>query len=117
MLYRIGTKRELLSIANKLPKPVHAEIYRDTVILDAEYGEERNYLKCGGYSIVIETVDDLSELQAIVDYTLHPCEWVTSLGENSGYLSCLFVLNNDFSITVYMPITIAPETILRELND
>lgn len=117
MLYRIGTKKELPMVANSLPERVYAELLRGTAILDAEYGEERNYLLTGGYSLIAQTADDLPRLKASIDYEARLCEWATKIGRDTGYISALYIINDDFSIMVYMPQSIAPDTILNELED
>ena len=38
------------------------------------------------------------------------CEWATRLGD-SGYLSALYILDNEFSVVLYMPISLAPDNI------
>ena len=117
MLYRIGTKRELPIVANKLPERVYTELLRSIAILDAEYGEHRNYLLSGGYSLIAETIDDLSRLKATIDYESRLCEWATRIGKDTDYISALYILNDDFSIMLYMPRYIAPDIILKELED
>ena len=87
------------------------------VVLDAEYGENRDYFQEGGYSLIVETTDDLTEVKAIVDYERHPAEWVVRESRGCGYLCCLFVMNNDFSIMLYLPEAIAPNAILRDLEE
>lgn len=117
MLYRIGTKKELPMVANKLPERVYTELLRGIVILDAEYGEDRNYLLTGGYSLIVETADDLPRLKVSIDYEAHLCEWATRIGRETGYISALYIINDDFSIMVYMPQSAAPDIILNELED
>ncbi len=117
MLYRIGTEREFPILTSKLSERVLTEILRGIVILDAEYGADRNYLLEGGYSLIVESTEDISQLKEIINYDTHPCEWATRIGRDTGYLSALYLLNDDFSIMVYMPIAIAPDTILKDLED
>lgn len=117
LLYRIGTMDELSKAKLPLPRPVLADLTRTTTALDKEYGAARNYLTTGGYSLIVEEALDLPQLKQIINYDSHPCEWATEVAEGSGYLSALYLLNNDFSITVYMPIAIAPNTIKSELED
>ena len=117
LLYRIGTEHEFPTLANKLPERVLTEILRGIVILDAEYGADRNYLLEGGYSLIVESTEDISQLKDIIDFDTHPCEWATRIGRDTGYLSALYLLNDDFSIMVYTPIAIAPDTILKDLED
>ena len=117
MLYRIGTTTEIPRIENLLPTRVLTEVFQGLYILDAEYGSDRDYLKSGGYTLVAETEEDVAELKTIIDYDRRPCEWATRIGRDTGYLSALYLMNNDFGIMVYMPIAIAPDSILKDLED
>ena len=117
MLLRIGTKKELPMVVRRIPERVYTELLRGIAILDAEYGEDRNYLLTGGYSLIVETADDLPRLKASVDYEARLCEWATKIGRDTGYISALYMINDDFSIMVYMPQSIAPDIILNELED
>lgn len=116
MLYRVGTRSELTTLGCELPECVYAELLRGVAILDAEYGAERDSLLVGGFSLIAENLEDVSKIKKFVDYDRHPPEWATRLG-NSGYTSALFILNNDFSIMVYLPETIVPEAIKKELEE
>ena len=116
MLYKVGTRKELTTYPCRLPCQVYSEIFVGLVVLDCEYGSDRNYYESGGYSIILENSDDVSELTKIIDINTHLCEWTTAIG-NTGYLSSLYVMNDDFSIIVYMPKNIAPTAILNELED
>ena len=116
MLYTIGTAHELSILPYHLPQELALEILAGLVILDAEYGESRNYYESGGYSVIAETIEDIPGLKCIIDYEKHPCEWATRIGR-TGYISALYILNNDFSILVYLPLNSAPAAILNELED
>lgn len=116
MLYTIGTAHELSILPCHLPQELVTEVLTGLVVLDAEYGESRNYLESGGYSVIAENIEDIPGLKAIIDYEKHPCEWATKIGR-SGFISALYILNNDFSIIVYLPQAIAPIEIITELED
>lgn len=116
MLYRVGTRKELPILACVLPERVYAELLRGLVILDSEYGEDRDSLLIGGFSLIAENCRDIPLIKNHVDYDCHPPEWVTKIS-NTGYASALFVMNDDFSIMVYLPISILPTTLLKELED
>lgn len=116
MLYMVGTMRETDTLAEKLPDSVFTELIRGIAILDCEYGEDRDYRNYGGYSLIAETLEDVLSVKNYVDYESHLCEWVTFIGKDSGYLSALFIMSNDFSIMLYLPAAIAPDAILRELD-
>lgn len=117
MLYRIGSEREAAAMEGKLPAQVCKDLYAGVAILDSEYGADRNYLQEGGYSLIVETADDLAEFKQIIDYDDHPCEWAVKESRNCGYLCALYIMNDDFSIMVYMPLAIAPDAILKDLED
>lgn len=110
MLYRVGTVREAKTLKDHLPAGVYEKLVTVCSALDRTYGASRNYYTIGGYLAIAETMEDIEAFRtAIIDYTSHPCEW-TSTVANTDYLSALFVLNNDYAITLY-----APNALLKEL--
>lgn len=117
MLYRIGTEQELAILSNRLPERTFTDLVQCTVVLDAEYGEERDYLEVGGYSLVVETAEDLEEAKKIINYDTHPCEWAIHAGKGTGYIEALYLLNDDYSIMLFLPQAIAPDTILNDLEE
>ena len=116
MLYRIGTMDELSKMAIKLPNAVMDDLTRITTALDREYGAGRDYLSTGGYSLIVETEDDLVQLKQIIDYDIHPCEWVSEI-VNSSYFSVVYVRNDDYTITVYIPASIVHIIAWSETED
>ena len=117
MLYRIGTEHEVVTLESKLPNRVYDVLFTYTAILDREYGSERNYLQSGGYSLVAETKEDVAVLKKIIDYDTHPCEWLNRLGKDGSYIAAMYLLNDDYSITLFMPLSIAPEAIINDLEE
>ena len=115
MLYRVGTVREMEFLRAEFPAEVMKKLYHCTAVLDEAYGADRNYLQSGGYSLIAETINDLSGIREIIDLDKHPCEWADRL--DGDFLSALYLLNDDFSVVVFMPIAIAPPTLLSELED
>lgn len=117
MLYRICSKRDLDTLRSKLPETVYNAVLYNINIMDEVYGAARNPLTSGGYSILAETVDDLAELKSIIDYDTHPCEWAIRVPDSGNYLSALYIINDDFSIMLFLPAAISPTAILEELDD
>lgn len=115
MLYTIGTKAEISALQGRIPERVIGEVLRGVSILDAEYGEERNYFVDGGYSLIADTVEDVEQSLTHIGKT-RPCEWVTKLGD-SGWASALYLLNDDFSVVLYTPISVMPTHLLQELEE
>ena len=117
MLYKIGTLKELYAMELPLPKCVKSELVRDVALLDCEYGEEREWGREGGYSVILEGPEDVAAFRDILNYDDHPCEWAVRIGEDSGWLSALYLMNDDFAVMAFMPIAVAPEAILSDLED
>ena len=117
MLHIIETKEKLSAVAKAVPSAIHTELLALVMRLDAEYGADRDPLDEGGYAIVITDADDLAALRSIIDIDNHPCEWAQRTGKDGSFCYALYLLNDDFSITVYMPVDIAPNTILQDLED
>jgi hypothetical protein len=115
MLYRVGTVREIRELKHKFSLEVLGQLFVCTAILDDAYGEDRDYLQSGGYSLIAETTEDISGIREIIDLDTHPCEWADRL--EGDFLSALYLLNDDFSVVVFIPIAIAPSTLLSELED
>ena len=117
MLYMIGTLSETEPLETRLPEAVFDELLRGIAVLDSEYGIDRDYRLYGGYSLVAETAEDVQKAGEYIDIMAHPCEWVRRIGEDGDYLCALYVLNNDFSIMLYLPMVVAPAVILAEMED
>lgn len=113
MLYPIGTHRQLQAIKTNIPVPVFTEISEVIGRLDEFYGRGRDFYVIGGYLVFAEHEDDLLRFRSeILDYIVHPCEWHYSI-EDSDYISALFLLNNDFTITLITPKAITPKEIME----
>ena len=114
MVYTIGTAREIPSLPCILPQSVRKELLRCTATLDREYGEDRNYHQTGGYSVIVETKEDVSGIMPTLNFDTHFPEWVDRFGD---YAAALYLLNDDFSVVLFVPLEIAPKAILNELEE
>lgn len=115
MLYKVGLKKEVLSLSASLPDEVLSNVFQAVVILDAEYGEDRNYLESGGYAIIAETDEDIAKVVGIVGKDCLS-EWVKRIG-NTKWISVLYLLGDDFSVVLYAPESVVPSTTLKELEE
>ncbi len=68
-----------------------------------------------GYTVTLDSPQDLEIVKAFIDYTTRPCEWAERLGK-SEYLSAVFVKNNSTAVTLIMPLAIAPTDLLNEID-
>ena len=116
MLYYVGTTKEVSMLEGRLPDRVVDEVCRGIVVLDAEYGEQRDYFSEGGFSLIAETVKDLQLAKERFDPNCHLCEWATKLGD-SGFCSALYLLSNEFSVMLYIPIALVNDDILENMEE
>ena len=107
MLYIIGNYDDLFKAQSNIPQDVFIKIFEDINIMDVIYGNRRNYLSAGGYSLVAQSNQDLLTVLKIFDYRAHPFEWVEKITDD--YISAIYVFNNDFSVKLYLPISICPK--------
>lgn len=90
------------------------------VILDDSYGENRNkYSDNGGYVIVVENIDDFQIIKnnTYIDIENIIVEYVDQIECSTGkrYISSLILCNNDYSISLIIPLEITPKNILNQI--
>ena len=112
----VGTTKECAALYGYLPQRVIDEVLRGVAVLSAEYGEMRNYFETGGYSLIADTQEDLCCARKVFDDRRHYCEWATKLGD-SGFCSALYLLSNELSVMLYVPITLANKDILENMGE
>lgn len=112
----LGTTKECASLCGQLPQRVYDEILRGVAVLDSEFGVDRNYLDVGGFSLIADTEDDLCKARELFDDRWHYCEWATRLGD-TGYISALYLLDNERSVILYTKEGLACKDILENLED
>ena len=115
MLWRVGNVSEALNLKDVVPDDVHNDIVRDLVILDDEYGKERNYLVDGGYTLIADTKEDVLMALKVVGEG-RPCEWVIRLG-TSGWTNTLFLLGDDFGVVLYALESVLPAALLNQMEE
>ncbi|MDL2263676.1 hypothetical protein LJC31_03380 [Synergistaceae bacterium OttesenSCG-928-I11] len=116
-MYKAGTAVEVLNLRGKLPKEVYLNALRLATILDGHYGEGRDVDNDdGGIILFVERSDDLDEIgrrYMRLDENRHESvHFVVCEGED--YVDVLFLTHNDFGINVFIPVSLAPETLLQE---
>ena len=107
MVYKLRTLREADALPHTFPSRVWEEILHST-------GEQPETSAIGGYNMVAETREDLETVRAAINLDTHPPEWVCRL---DSYVSALYVMNDDFVILLFLPVAIAPDTILNEMEE
>ncbi|AOT72795.1 hypothetical protein [Geosporobacter ferrireducens] len=103
-----------------LPQEVVGVIEYIATVLDNEYGEDRDVDGGdGGYILVIEYKDEFEKLKDIyIDMDDVIAEYVDLIKVTDGedYTNSLIILNNEFAISLIMPVAITPKRLLDEIN-
>ena len=103
----LSTTKECEALYGYLPDRVYGELFRGLVVLEAE--------ELTGYSLLADSAADLELARQIFDERTHKCEWATSIGD--GFCSALYLLTNESSFMLYIPISLANNDILENLED
>lgn len=118
-MIKIGHKREVKNIKD-LPKEVLEVVTGIVAILDTYYGENRDVdNEDGGYVLIIQSEEDIEKLEEFdiyIDEEMYP-EYVDKIKVEEGedWINVLILCNNEFGISLIMPISIAPEILLDEI--
>lgn len=107
---------------NSLPKEVQKTIQSIMQILDAEYGGDRNKFKDdGGYLIVVKKDIDFKEIK---DKTYIDCdnvipEYVDKIvcSNVEVYTNSLILCNNDYAISLLIPLELTPLNFINYIID
>jgi hypothetical protein len=105
-----------------MPQEVQEIIQGILQILDTEYGADRNtYEDDGGYVLVVEKKEDF---QKINEETYINCddviaEYVDKIECSNGktYTNSLVLCNNDYSISLIIPMELTPQNLINYMID
>ena len=116
MVYKIGNMRDMAFLPLK-NEEIRKAIDRQARILSDEYGEYRDVAKDdGGYIIYIEPGTNMQNAKKYFDYSKTTPEQVDVIETSTCKLySALYLLNNEYSITIIMHESDVPKEILEEV--
>ncbi|AVQ37751.1 hypothetical protein C7M56_03260 [Clostridium botulinum] len=109
-------------ILKTIPQEVQETILGILQILDIEYGANRNkYKDDGGYVIIVEKKEDFKKIK---NKTYINCddviaEYVDKIVCRNGkiYTSSLILCNNDYGITLIVPLELTPQNLKDYMID
>lgn len=112
MIYKLGTVKDM----SKLPytdSMVLRLIQKDLTILDVNYGSDRDIDNDdGGYVLYCTPGTRKETLKEVFDYTQHTPEFVNL---EFCYCHAVYVLNNEYTVSILMYIEDAPKEIRYEI--
>lgn len=121
-MIKIGLHKEISKI-NQVPKEVYRVINDILKALDKHYGSNREIDKdMGGYILIITKEEELDELTATnININQSYPEYVDRIvvqGDNEemgDWTNSLILSNNDFGISLIMPVAITPKNFINEM--
>lgn len=119
-MIKIAHVREV-QMAKDYPKEVVKVIQEIATILDNEYGENRDVDGGdGGYILIIKEKEELEKLKDIyIDMDDIIPEYVDKIAVVDGedYTNSLIIMNNDFAVSLIMPLRITPALLKKEMEN
>ena len=104
----------------KYPKEVIESIHEKAIILDEEYGSERNVEEdLGGYILMIETAEDIESLENV---NIYPNEDVAEYVELivasdcRAFTSSVILIGSDFAVTLIIPLELTPQNLKTQMQ-
>ena len=113
MIYKIGNISDLESIPIS-DRETFELLYHYARVLTDEYGQDRNIDKDdGGYILYCSPDTKVEDIKAFFDFTKHTVESVDRYGE---LVVAMWILNNEFIITMIMSANSVPIELINEIN-
>ena len=115
MVYKLGNTRDMELLPN-MSDSIWQVIYDAVSILSEIYGADRDVdNNDGGYVLYMEPGSTVRELDEYFDYTERQVEYVT-LYKELALISALYILNNEYTVTIIMSVKDAPADYLAEME-
>lgn len=106
MLTKFGHMSEVREATLDIPKDAYNSLVECVQVLDNEYGANRNVDEDdGGYVVLLKVEGDIAELRTFFPVDTCLPEWVNL--SRSGYTTTLYMMNNDYSVVLIMPESLA----------
>lgn len=120
-MYQLGTVAEFNSLTLPIPDEVKREVSEIAAMLDERFGANRNVEADDG-GIILIALDDKDLASFSEQYTelnSELLEYVLAIKAAKGnYLYAFYLYSYDYGISLFMPVSIAPDFIMRKaLND
>ena len=113
MVYKIGNISDLANIPISDGKTIEL-LYHYARVLTYEYGEKRNIdIDDGGYVLYAPPGTNAENIKTYFDYTKHTLESIDRFG---SLVSAMYILHNEFVITIIMSADDAPIELIKEIN-
>ncbi|MBW6411328.1 hypothetical protein [Clostridium weizhouense] len=109
-------------VLKTMPQEVQEKIKETLQILDSEYGYNRDkYKDNGGYVIVVDKQEDFRQIKkkTYIDCNTVIAEYVDKIvcSNSEVYTNSLILCNNDYAISLIIPLELTPENLRNYIID
>ena len=117
MVHKLGNRDDVEKLSGLSPA-VRKYLYEITGILTDEYGADRDIDDDdGGYVLYAEKGTSKEDIKKIFDYSEYDAEYVSYVKNTQKEVcSVLYILNNEFVVTIVMMTADAPKELLEEIK-
>lgn len=112
MVYKICNIKDVDSLP-PMNEKIRDLIYHYAKSLSMAYGEDRDTDSDGGFILYVAPHTNQEEIKACFDYTRYTPEYVDLYGQ---ICSTMYLLNNDYCVTLLTILENTPNEILSELD-
>ena len=117
-MIKAGTVKELSQFEKAIDRDVYHAALRIVTMLDKVYEADRDVDNGdGGFVLIAENVQDIADISqryVKLDGNRHEAVDIVKC-EKRLYINAFFLCNNEFGINIFMPMDIAPDTLLENL--
>ena len=113
MIYKIGNISDLASLP-LIDDTALELLCHHARVLETEYGNDCGENSDGGYVLFAPSGADSQELKAYFDFSAHTPECVNTYG---NLCEAIYLINNETSVVIIIPINSAPTEILKEIDN
>lgn len=104
-----------------MPREIKETVLGILKVLESEYGKDRKYEDDGGYAVVLEKKEDFKELRykSYIDCNDIIPEYVDKIVCSNGetYTNSLIICNNDYAISLIIPLELTPQNLKDYMID
>lgn len=113
MVYKLYNCNDLHTLP-PTSEQVMTILQHHTQVLTKEYGSYRNINGDGGYVLYLSPDGDFEEIEAYFDYATNIVECIERFGDVGV---AMYLLNNDYCITIIASLSSLPPELLKEIDD
>lgn len=105
MVYKLGHLKDIDRLPFKLSGKLLDDLFEFLIVLDNEYGTDRDIDRDDGGYVLFCTLDTSeAEVREMFNYFNYTPEWIDEIAHQPTYCSALFMLREDYAVVLLAPL-------------